>query len=241
MIAATTARRAARSSTRSALECCPSDASRTIESYSAKRAAQLKPKAKKLNPLQGAKRAFGPHAAWEGVKVLVKSSVVAVLAYGSIRAMMPLVGGLLPIEMVLAKVGDEVSSLLTTVTQVNPIWVRFSLAEPDFDRIRGAEKSARVKLLNPDGSVPNDNPFVGQQGARPAPWLTLSHDFSAHGSATMTAAAANETVLYGLGELHLRVMLERMSDRYGVKCKTHPPSIPYRETVTRTADGHCRR
>jgi len=53
-------------------------------------------------------------------------------------------------------------------------------------------------------------------------------------------AAANETVLYGLGELHLRVMLDRMSERHGVKCKTHPPSIPYRETITRPADGHHR-
>jgi elongation factor G len=53
-------------------------------------------------------------------------------------------------------------------------------------------------------------------------------------------AGLNETVLYGLGELHLRVMLERMTERYGVKCKTHPPSIPYRETITRPAEGHHR-
>jgi elongation factor G len=53
-------------------------------------------------------------------------------------------------------------------------------------------------------------------------------------------ASLNETVLYGMGELHLRVMLERMKDRYGVQCKTHVPSIPYRETVTRPADGHHR-
>ncbi len=53
-------------------------------------------------------------------------------------------------------------------------------------------------------------------------------------------AATNETVLYGLGDLHLRVMLDRMAERYGVKCKTHPPSIPYRETITRPADGHHR-
>jgi elongation factor G len=52
--------------------------------------------------------------------------------------------------------------------------------------------------------------------------------------------AVNETVLYGTGELHLRVLLERMTQRYGVHVKTHPPSIPYRETVTRPAEGHCR-
>ncbi len=53
-------------------------------------------------------------------------------------------------------------------------------------------------------------------------------------------AALNETVLYGSGELHLRVLLERMSQRYGVEVSTHPPSIPYRETITRSADGHSR-
>jgi len=53
-------------------------------------------------------------------------------------------------------------------------------------------------------------------------------------------ATANETVLYGMGELHLRVLLERMTERYGVHIKIHPPSIPYRETVIRPAEGHCR-
>ena len=53
-------------------------------------------------------------------------------------------------------------------------------------------------------------------------------------------AAQNETVLYGLGDLHLRVMLQRMTERYGVAVKTSPPSVPYRETITRPADGHHR-
>ncbi len=52
--------------------------------------------------------------------------------------------------------------------------------------------------------------------------------------------AQNETVLYGLGDLHLRVMLQRMTDRYGVAVKTSPPSVPYRETITRPAEGHHR-
>lgn len=53
-------------------------------------------------------------------------------------------------------------------------------------------------------------------------------------------ASLNETVLYGMGEFHLRVLLERMTERYGVHIRTRPPSIPYRETITRSADGHCR-
>lgn len=74
-----------------------------------------KPDAKKLNPVSGAKRLFGPQAWWEGTKVLIKSSVVAVLAYGAVRAMMPLVGGVMPIGVVLQKVEGEVSRLLLTV------------------------------------------------------------------------------------------------------------------------------
>ncbi len=54
------------------------------------------------------------------------------------------------------------------------------------------------------------------------------------------ATSVNETVLYGMGDLHLRVMIERMAERYGVAVRTHPPSIPYRETITRMAEGHHR-
>ncbi|MCC6594203.1 MAG: GTP-binding protein, partial [Xanthomonadales bacterium] len=42
----------------------------------------------------------------------------------------------------------------------------------------------------------------------------------------------NETVIRGLGELHLRVMLERMKERYGVEVITRPPRIAYRETIS---------
>ncbi|HEX6572482.1 MAG TPA: elongation factor G [Steroidobacteraceae bacterium] len=52
--------------------------------------------------------------------------------------------------------------------------------------------------------------------------------------------AQNETVLYGLGDLHLRVMLQKLTERFGVAVKTSPPSVPYRETITRPAEGHCR-
>ncbi|PKM16402.1 MAG: elongation factor G [Gammaproteobacteria bacterium HGW-Gammaproteobacteria-2] len=53
-------------------------------------------------------------------------------------------------------------------------------------------------------------------------------------------AELNETVIRGLGELHLRVMLERISQRYGVAVTTRPPRIAYRETVATAAEGHFR-
>lgn len=48
------------------------------------------------------------------------------------------------------------TSLLTTLSQVNPLWVRFSLSEAENERIRGA-KRAQVKIVGNDGSIAADN------------------------------------------------------------------------------------
>ncbi|HVI26168.1 MAG TPA: elongation factor G [Xanthomonadaceae bacterium] len=53
-------------------------------------------------------------------------------------------------------------------------------------------------------------------------------------------AELNETVLRGLSDLHLRVMLERLKERFGVEVKTRPPRIAYRETISAKAEGHHR-
>ena len=53
-------------------------------------------------------------------------------------------------------------------------------------------------------------------------------------------AATNETVMRGLGELHLKVLLRRLSEQFHVEVDSRPPSIPYRETITAKAEGHHR-
>jgi elongation factor G len=53
-------------------------------------------------------------------------------------------------------------------------------------------------------------------------------------------AATNETIVYGLGDLHLRVLLERLRDVYRFEVNTRPPRIAYRETITANAEGHHR-
>lgn len=50
----------------------------------------------------------------------------------------------------------------------------------------------------------------------------------------------NETIMRGLGDLHLTVLLEQLHRKYNVEVDTHPPSIAYRETITRQAEGHHR-
>ena len=50
----------------------------------------------------------------------------------------------------------------------------------------------------------------------------------------------NETVVRGLSDLHLRIQLQRLKDRFAVDVTTRPPRIAYRETVSGSAEGHHR-
>lgn len=50
----------------------------------------------------------------------------------------------------------------------------------------------------------------------------------------------HELVLHGLSELHLQVMEARLRRRYGVEITTHLPTIAYRETISKPAEGHYR-
>jgi elongation factor G len=50
----------------------------------------------------------------------------------------------------------------------------------------------------------------------------------------------HETVIRGLGEMHLRAKLEKMSTQFKLDLDTKPPRIPYREAITKNAEGHCR-
>ena len=61
------------------------------------------------------------------------------------------------------------------------------------------------------------------------PCFRLEHD-----------AQANETVMRGLGEVHLKTVLEKMSSQYKLELDTRPPSIPFRETIAARAEGHSR-
>jgi elongation factor G len=45
----------------------------------------------------------------------------------------------------------------------------------------------------------------------------------------------HDIVLWGQGEMHLRVALERLRERFGVNVKSHPPAIGYQETIRKSA------
>ncbi|MDD2883783.1 MAG: elongation factor G [Dechloromonas sp.] len=52
--------------------------------------------------------------------------------------------------------------------------------------------------------------------------------------------SSNETVIRGLGEMHLKAKLARMASQYKLEVDTQPPRIPYRETITGPAEAMYR-
>jgi membrane fusion protein (multidrug efflux system) len=74
------------------------------------------------------------------------------------------------------------SSLLTNVTQVDPVWVRFALAEREYAAVRGNERGAKVELIGADGAVVAEGGRLNFAGSTVDPKL---------GTIQMRAAFAN--------------------------------------------------
>jgi len=96
---------------------------------------------------------------------------------------------------------------------------RLPLPRPMFAlAIEGANKNAETKLGEALGKMTNEDPtFVAER-----------------------VAATHQLVIRGLGELHLRVKLRLLKDRYGVEVRSEPPRVAYKETITAKAEGHHR-
>jgi len=53
---------------------------------------------------------------------------------------------------------------------------------------------------------------------------------------TLVDPESNETIIKGMGELHLEVYIERMRREYKCEVETGAPQVAYRETITQKAD-----
>jgi elongation factor G len=110
------------------------------------------------------------------------------------------------------------------------------------------------------GDMINDGKLVGkvEMPPLPSPMFSLAIEPAARGDEAKIGSALDklcqedkcfkvshdtqtkELVISGLGDLHLRVMLSKMQNRFKLAINTKQPKIPYRETITTKAEGHYR-
>ncbi len=74
----------------------------------------LMPKFSRINPLSGLKRMFGPQGAWSLIKALLKSAALALVAYASVRSLLPTLidAGALPVSTLVSMAVDAVLRLI---------------------------------------------------------------------------------------------------------------------------------
>ncbi len=78
--------------------------------------------------------------------------------------------------------------------------------------ITAQERKDEVKLSTALGKIIEEDPSI-----------SLDHN-----------ADTNEMVIWGQGEMHLRVTLERLQGKYGIAAETRPRRVPYKETIRKT-------
>jgi elongation factor G len=92
---------------------------------------------------------------------------------------------------------------------------RAELSDPVFGlAIEAKEKKDEVKLTTGLAKILEEDPS-----------LSITHDQD-----------MGQMVLWGQGEMHLRVALERLTRKYGIEAKAHPRQIPYKETIRKSTE-----
>ena len=109
------------------------------------------------------------------------------------------------------KTGDTLSEDKSSELQIETI----EPSRPVYGQsIVAKEKKDEVKLTTAIGKIVDEDPSVG-----------LQHN-----------QELGEMSLWGQGEMHLRVALERLVDRYGVDAQLGPRKVPYKETIKKAVE-----
>jgi len=107
----------------------------------------FKPKWDHLNPFKGLKRVFGVRGVWEVGKALVKTAILALLLYQTIRSMVPLTqtGNVVPLGTVLHKTGSALFGFARNAAIAGLI-MAFADYAYQFKRTRSALKMSKQDI-----------------------------------------------------------------------------------------------
>jgi elongation factor G len=165
-------------------------------------------------------------------------------------------GGKMSVARLLAGQAGDGTTLMTSAGDAGRVSGVFKLMGQNFEKRGQATVGETVALGKLDSAKTGDTLSSGKQPAAPlfqakpyAPVLAIAvqakerKDDVKLGPAftklteedpslsVVHNAESHEVVIWGQGEMHLRVAAERLADRFMVPVTTRPPSVGYRETI----------
>jgi flagellar biosynthetic protein FlhB len=114
------------------------------------------PKFKRLNPLPGIKKMFGPQSLWEGTKALVKTSVLGAVLYLTMKDIVPLLmtAGQLQIGSLLGVINDAALSLIRAASAVGIVMAAadyFVVRKRTNKQLRMSKEEVKQEHKNAEG------------------------------------------------------------------------------------------
>lgn len=161
----------------------------------------LRPKASRLSLVKGAQRIFGPQTLWEGGKTLLKSALVAVFVWRAVQGLLPLLGGLVPLDTAQQVIADQVLALMREVALAGLVT---AAADYAFQRRRvGKQIRMTHKEVRDEHKQAEGDPLVRQ--------ALRSRQFAAARNRMMADVPSADVVL--VNPVHVAVALRYDTDK----------------------------
>lgn len=127
----------------------------------------FKPQVKRLNPMHGFKRMFGPQGLWELIKALLKTSALALVVYMAVRKLIPTLYGAGSMTLT-ALLGTAVSTALTVLRYAAVAGIVMAVGDFVVVRRRNnkALKMSKQEIKDEMKSSEGDPHIRGQRRAR---------------------------------------------------------------------------
>jgi elongation factor G len=118
---------------------------------------------------------------------------------------------------------------IVAIAKMEDLHVGSSLGEHELAAIEFAEPMVGLSISPSKRGDENKLSAAMHKLTEEDPTLKLSRD-----------PQTSEMVMTGTSELHLQILRERLARRDKIEVNTHEPRIPYRETITQSAEGSYR-
>jgi flagellar biosynthetic protein FlhB len=161
----------------------------------------LRPKASRLSLIQGAQRIFGLQALWEGGKTLLKSALVAFFVWRAVNGLLPLLGGLVPLDTAQELIAAQALALMREVALAG---LAAAAADYAFQRRRvGKQTRMTQKEVRDEHKQAEGDPLVRQ--------ALRSRQFAAARNRMMADVPSADMVL--VNPVHVAVALRYDPDK----------------------------